>query len=84
MADNTKFCPECGKEVAANAVVCTGCGVQLKPIGLGSGKNKMVAALLAFFLGGFGIQWFYLNTQCLYSNDAFITSLRNSYHQRPH
>ena len=60
MVDNTKFCPECGKEVAANAVVCTGCGVQLKPIGLGSGKNKMVAALLAFFLGGFGIQWFYL------------------------
>lgn len=49
MADNTKFCPECGKEVAANAVVCTGCGVQLKPIGLGFGKNKMVAALLAFF-----------------------------------
>lgn len=41
-------------------VVCTGCGVQLKPAGFSSGKNKMVAALLAFFLGGFGIQWFYL------------------------
>lgn len=60
MAGETKFCPECGKEVSVNAVVCPGCGVQLKSIGLGSGKNRIVAALLAIFLGGFGIQWFYL------------------------
>lgn len=60
MSENTQFCPECGKETSAKAVVCTNCGVQLKSIGLGSGKNKLVAALLAFFLGGFGIQWFYL------------------------
>lgn len=52
MAGETKFCPECGKEVSVNAVVCPGCGVQLKSIGLGSGRNKIVAALLAIFLGG--------------------------------
>lgn len=60
MAQEVKFCPECGREVSNNAVVCPGCGIQLKPIGLGSGKNRIVAALLAIFLGGFGIQWFYL------------------------
>lgn len=41
-------------------MVCTGCGVQLKPVGAGSGKNKMVAALLAFFVGIFGVRWFYI------------------------
>lgn len=61
MSNNTQFCPECGREINIKAVVCPGCGVQLKSIGLiGSGKNKIVAALLAVFLGGFGIQWFYL------------------------
>jgi TM2 domain-containing membrane protein YozV len=28
----------------------------------GNGKNKLVAALLAFFLGGFGVQHFYLGS----------------------
>lgn len=27
---------------------------------LGAGKNKMVAALLAFFVGVFGVHWFYI------------------------
>lgn len=26
----------------------------------GAGRNKLAAALLAFFLGGFGAHWFYL------------------------
>jgi TM2 domain-containing membrane protein YozV len=30
--------------------------------GGGRGKNKMVAALLAFFLGGLGVQHFYLGS----------------------
>ena len=28
----------------------------------GNGKNKLVAALLAFFLGGFGVHHFYLGS----------------------
>ena len=60
MANQLKYCTECGKEISSEAVVCPHCGVQLKPLSFGKGKNRFVAALLAFILGGFGIQWFYL------------------------
>lgn len=60
MADSIKFCPECGKEVVAKAVICPNCGIQLKPMGLGSGQNRLIAALLAFFVGFLGIHWFYI------------------------
>lgn len=58
MAQEVKFCPECGKEVSDNAVVCPNCGVQIKSSH--SGKSRLVAALLAFFLGAFGVHWFYI------------------------
>lgn len=60
MSSKIRYCSECGKEISAQAVVCPNCGVQLKPLNFSSGKNKYVAAVLAFLLGGIGIQWFYL------------------------
>lgn len=58
-ADNEKFCKECGTIINAKAEICPKCGVR-QEMALLQGKNKLVAALLAFFLGCFGIQHFYL------------------------
>lgn len=63
-----KFCSECGAVIKQKAEICPHCGVrQLPPpnsINLGAtapnGKSRIAAALLAFFLGGFGIHKFYL------------------------
>lgn len=60
MNNQVKYCTECGKEISSKAVVCPHCGVQIKPLNFNSGKNRYVAAILAFLLGGIGIQWFYL------------------------
>ena len=57
------FCSTCGTEVNDNAVICPNCGCQLKKLETtfsGDSKNKWIAIILAIFLGGFGIQWFYL------------------------
>lgn len=58
-----KFCQNCGKEVNPGAVVCVNCGASIKQISAtvnGEQKSKLVAVLLAFFLGGIGIHDFYL------------------------
>lgn len=61
-----KYCSECGAIIKAKAEICPACGVrQMAPPGnIGdyapNGKSKIVAALLAFFLGGIGIHKFYL------------------------
>jgi TM2 domain-containing membrane protein YozV/ribosomal protein S27AE len=60
-----KFCSECGAVINAKAEMCPKCGVRQIPVGvLGktapTGKNKIVAAILAFTLGGFGAHKFYL------------------------
>lgn len=60
MSNQIKYCSECGKEISSKAVVCPYCGVQIKPLTYNSGKNKYIAAILAFLLGTIGIQWFYL------------------------
>jgi len=53
-----KFCTDCGEAIMAKAEICPKCGVrQSNPAG---SKNKVVAALLAFFLGGLGVHKFYL------------------------
>ena len=54
------YCHNCGKELAPGAAVCLACGVAAAPQFQKSEKNKIVAALLAFFLGGLGIHNFYL------------------------
>lgn len=58
----TKFCANCGGELNPGAAICTNCGAAAKPIVNENGeqKSKLVAVLLAFFLGGFGIHDFYL------------------------
>lgn len=59
-----KFCSNCGKEINPGAVVCTNCGASVKAtntvVGGGEQKSKLVAVLLAFFLGSIGIHDFYL------------------------
>ena len=55
-----KFCHACGQSIDARAEICPKCGVrQAYRAGTG-GKNRIVAALLAFFLGGIGAHRFYL------------------------
>jgi TM2 domain-containing membrane protein YozV/ribosomal protein L40E len=61
-----KFCRECGQVIRARAEICPKCGVRQlpPPNALGTtapnGKSRIAAALLAFFLGGFGVHRFYL------------------------
>ena len=58
-----KFCANCGKEVIPGAAVCVNCGasIQAAKAGVNNGqKSKLVAVLLAFFLGSIGIHDFYL------------------------
>ena len=69
---NQVFCRECGSPINRLAVICPKCGVPVPgPAGdplvgmvpslSGNGrKNKFIAAILAFFLGGFGVHHFYL------------------------
>lgn len=57
------YCPNCGKAVASNAAVCVSCGVSLesekkKNEKYLNGQDKLVMALLCFFLGGFGVHNF--------------------------
>lgn len=63
-----KFCPNCGKERSPLQSICLGCGIEFKSFltsmaGVTSGsKNKdwLVAVLLSYFAGSFGIDRFYL------------------------
>lgn len=62
-----KFCRDCGASINIKAEICPKCGVRQLPTpsvvgGLAAnGKSRVVAALLAFFLGWFGAHKFYLN-----------------------
>ena len=57
--EGDKFCANCGKPVEAGASVCLNCGVAIKKAGGDlNGKDKLTIALLAFFLGGFGVHNF--------------------------
>lgn len=57
------YCPNCGKETNPNAAVCLNCGYALIKTNVVAGesaKSKLVAGLLALFLGTLGIHNFYL------------------------
>jgi TM2 domain-containing membrane protein YozV len=56
---NTKFCQNCGKEIDKEAEICVGCGVRVENK-QEQPKKWLTALLLSFFLGGFGIDRFYL------------------------
>jgi TM2 domain-containing membrane protein YozV len=53
-------CSDCKNKISENAISCPKCGApnKLNP-GYGK-KNRIVAALLAFFVGCFGIHRFYM------------------------
>lgn len=61
-----KHCGDCGEIIKSRAEICPKCGVrQFAPPGTfnnstANGKSRVTAALLAFFLGGFGVHKFYL------------------------
>jgi hypothetical protein len=61
-----KYCFECGEIIRSRAEICPKCGVRQPayPSRQGpypsGGKNRLLAALFAIFLGGFGIHKFYL------------------------
>lgn len=62
-AKNTakNFCANCGQPVDPNAAICVKCGAPLKKVSAGgnlNGQDKMVMAIVAFFLGGLGIHNF--------------------------
>ena len=70
---NTKFCKFCGEQIDADCVVCPKCGKQIEMLrqdpsqviinNNGSDypyKNKIIALLLAIFVGGLGIHRFYV------------------------
>ena len=52
------FCRGCGKEIHESAISCPQCGAQQRVAR--NGKSKVVAGVLALFLGGFGVHRFYL------------------------
>ena len=55
------YCSNCGKEVTPGAEVCLNCGVAIKKSNAGYGNyDKIVIALVCFFLGGLGIHNFML------------------------
>ena len=70
------YCKNCGKQIDDNAKFCDGCGtpatesngpviniINSSPVTLAPGvseKNKWIAFILCFFLGGFGIHRFYV------------------------
>ncbi len=56
----TKYCHNCAAEVNANAEICVKCGVRLGGLKAGGGKDWLVALLLSIFLGGLGVDRFYL------------------------
>lgn len=61
--DGKSFCANCGGAVNEAQEVCMNCGVALKrqaAAGDLGDKDKIVVALLAFFLGGWGVHNFYL------------------------
>jgi RNA polymerase subunit RPABC4/transcription elongation factor Spt4 len=55
-----KYCQSCAAEVNPNAEICVKCGVRLGGVKAKGGKDWLVALLLSIFLGGLGVDRFYL------------------------
>lgn len=66
--EGVNFCQNCGAQLPPNAAVCLNCGVAAT---VTSQKEKLVAGLLAIFLGQLGIHNFYLG----YTKKAVIQLL---------
>lgn len=63
------YCPNCGAGTQEGAAYCVHCGTALNS-GHGVGKNRIVAGLLAIFLGSLGLHNFYLG-----NNSRALTQL---------
>jgi uncharacterized membrane protein YvbJ len=61
VGEGSAFCANCGKDIAPGADVCLNCGVAVKKAAGNYGNyDKIVIALVCFFLGGIGIHNFML------------------------
>jgi predicted RNA-binding Zn-ribbon protein involved in translation (DUF1610 family) len=62
LPQNHVYCRGCGAPVHESALSCPKCGAVQRQQGslAASGRERVTAALLAFFLGGFGAHKFYL------------------------
>ncbi len=61
VGEGTAYCANCGKDLAPGADVCLNCGVAVKKAAGGYGNyDKLVIALICFFLGGIGVHNFML------------------------
>lgn len=58
--EGNAYCANCGKEVVPEAEVCLSCGVAIKKTANYGNYDKVVIALVCFFLGGLGIHNFML------------------------
>ena len=60
--EGNAYCSNCGAPVSPEAAVCLSCGVAIKKAAAAGGdlggKDKIVIALVCFFLGGLGIHNF--------------------------
>lgn len=61
----TKFCQECGASINAKAEICPQCGVRQAGTAVAGRKDRITAAILAIFLGSFGVHNFYLGRTLL-------------------
>lgn len=55
-----KYCSKCGKEIQESTTFCPNCGAQIGNYNIQDRKSKLVAGLLAIFVGTLGIHNFYL------------------------
>lgn len=58
VADGTNYCANCGNPVQPGAEVCMSCGCAIKKPGDLAGQNKLIMALVCFFVGYLGIHNF--------------------------
>jgi len=58
--ENKVYCAECAQTISSKAEICIYCGVRQQGCIPATSKNKWIAAILAWFLGGLGIHKFYL------------------------
>ena len=61
--EGSAFCSNCGGAVAPGAEVCMNCGVAIKKAGVAGSidkDNKVLMAVVCFFVGGLGIHNFML------------------------
>ncbi len=66
MAQDKKYCTDCGQLILARAEICPFCGVRQPAIGNNKeNRTKLTAGLLALFLGWIGIHKFYLGQKGL-------------------